>query len=125
MTKPIRPSGFTLLELLIVMTIVGILTAVSLPRYAAYRAKAFDVRAQSDLRSVALAEEAYFIDWEAYKSCAGGGCTILPGIRSLSPGVILAVAATPAGFVGTASHPKGSGKTFHWSSNEGGITNVD
>ena len=114
--------GFTLIELLVVMGIVSALIAVALPKYSAYRANAFDSRAEMDLRSVAMAEEAYFLEQEKYLSCSGAACSQLPGIQKLSAGVSLSVSATDTGFKGTSSHPKGSGKTFVWDSSEGGMT---
>ena len=116
-----RQNGFTLIELLVVMGIVSALIAVALPRYSDYRAHAFDSRAEIDLRSVAMAEEAYFLEKEEYLSCSGETCSQLPGIQKLSGGVTLAVTASRTGFTGTASHPKGSGKTFTWDSALGGM----
>jgi type IV pilus assembly protein PilA len=114
-------KAFTLIEVLVVITIVGVLSAIALPQYQAYRARAFDARAVSDLRSVAIAEEAYFLDSETYLSCANASCTALPGIKKLSAGVTLAIVAAPADFTGTASHATGSGKTYSWDSAAGGL----
>lgn len=114
-------SGFTLLELLISMAIVGILTSIAVPEYQQYRARAFDLRAQSDLRNVALAEEVYFLDFESYSSCSDDVCAELPGIARLSDGVQLSITATTTGFVGTASHRKGTGKQYEWDSMQGGL----
>jgi prepilin-type N-terminal cleavage/methylation domain-containing protein len=114
--------GFTLIELLVVMGIISSLIAVALPRYASYRASAFDSRAEIDLRSVAMAEEAYFLENDAYLPCSGESCALLPGIKKLSTGVELTVAVRPTGFTGTASHSKGTGKTFTWDSDLGGFT---
>ena len=120
--RQLRPqNGFTLIELLVVMGIVSALIAVALPRYSDYRAHAFDSRAEIDLRSVAMAEEAYFLEKEEYLSCSGDTCSQLPGIQKLSGGVTLSVTASKTGFTGTASHPKGSGKTFTWDSTLGGM----
>ena len=113
--------GFTLLELLITMSIIGILVSIAVPKFADYKARAFDTRASSDLRNVALAEEAYFIDNESYLSCQGGNCNVLPGIKGLSQGVTLSLVATPSGFTGTATHSKGTGKIFVWNSENGGL----
>jgi type IV pilus assembly protein PilA len=115
-------NGFTLIELLVVMGILSALIAVALPRYSAYRASAFDARAEMDLRSVAMAEEAYFLDNEVYLSCSGSSCTQLPGIQKISTGVVLTVTAAQTSFKATASHPRGSGKTFTWDSTQGGLT---
>lgn len=122
-TTHTKQDGFTLIELLVVMGIVSALIAVALPRYSDYRANAFDARAEIDLRSVAMAEEAYFLENEKYLSCSGDSCAQLPGIQKLSSGVALIIAATDNGFTGKASHPKGSGKTFQWDSSKGGMVN--
>ena len=114
-------KGFTLIELLIVMAVVGALLAIAIPQYSSYRKRAFDTRAQVDLRNVALAEEAYFLDYESYLDCANLTCTNLPGIRTLSNGVSLAVTATATGFIGTAKHPKGTGRVFTWDTDRGGL----
>ena len=115
-------NGFTLIELLVVMGILSALIAVALPRYSAYRANAFDARAEMDLRSVAMAEEAYFLDNEVYLSCSGTSCTQLPGIQKVSTGVVLTVTAAQTSFKATSSHPRGSGKVFTWDSAQGGLT---
>lgn len=113
--------AFTLLEILIVLTIVSILTAVALPQYNDYKKQAFDARSISDLRNVAISEEAYFMQTEKYLSCNGDTCTILPGMAAVSKGVLLSVQAEPEKFTATSSHPKGSGKTFKWDSSRGGM----
>lgn len=116
-----RESAFTLIELLAVIAIIGILLAIAIPQYAEYKKRGFDTRAKTDLRNVAIAEEAQFIDSETYLSCADVTCTNLPGIATLSKGVTLAITATPSGFTGTATHDQGSGVTFHWNSANGGL----
>lgn len=113
--------GFTLIELLVVITIVSILAAIALPQYQAYRSRAFDTRAVSDLRSVAIAEEAYFLDNERYLSCSDSSCLVLPGVSRLSNGVSLAIQANTIDFTGRASHISGSGRTYQWDSAAGGL----
>lgn len=115
-------NGFSLIELLVVMGIMSALIAVALPKYSSYRATAFDSRAEMDLRSIAMAEEAYFLENEKYLSCSDAACAELPGIQRLSDGVKLSISASDTGFRGTSSHPKGSGKIFSWDSNLGGMT---
>lgn len=55
-------KGFTLTELMIVVAIIGILTAIAVPVLASYRAKAYDVVAKNDLRNAMEFLGLYFIE---------------------------------------------------------------
>lgn len=59
-------SGFTLLELLVVVSIVGILASIAIPQYASYRARGFDSIVESQVRHVATGQEAYFAGNSSY-----------------------------------------------------------
>lgn len=55
-------SGFTLVELLVVMLILGILAAIAIPAFFSQRDKGYDADAKADARSVQTALETYAID---------------------------------------------------------------
>ncbi|MFZ2950168.1 MAG: prepilin-type N-terminal cleavage/methylation domain-containing protein [Desulfuromonadaceae bacterium] len=59
-------KGFTLIELLIVVAIIGILAAIAIPQFSAYRAKAYNSAAQSDLKNTKTGLEAFFADNQKY-----------------------------------------------------------
>ncbi len=61
-------KGFTLIELMIVIAIIGILAAIAIPQFSAYRQRSYNSAAQADLRNAATAQEAYYVDFSGYIS---------------------------------------------------------
>lgn len=118
-------AGFTLVELLVVVAILGILAAIAIPQFNVYRQKGFDARAVTDLRNAATSEEAYFSSNSTYTSCndATSCASILGFGYKNSSGVQLKMTGTVSTFTGTASHGSGSGKVWSYDNAAGGITN--
>jgi len=61
-----KNEGFTLIELMIVIAIIGILAAIAIPQFSAYRTRSYNAAAEADLRNAATAQEAYYVDNQTY-----------------------------------------------------------
>jgi prepilin-type N-terminal cleavage/methylation domain-containing protein len=79
MSKKTIRKGFTLVELLIVVAIILILIAIALPNFTAALVRTKVARVRSDMRTVATALDAYFVDNRDYPT--GFGLTVDPSDR--------------------------------------------
>ncbi len=59
-------KGFTLIELMIVIAIIGILAAIAIPQFSSYRAKSFNTASVSDAKNGRTDLEAYFAEFQEY-----------------------------------------------------------
>ena len=66
-------TGFTMIELLIVIVIMGILSAIGLGTFTSSQLKARDSKRKSDLRTIGDALEVYYNDWGNYPIDGGDG----------------------------------------------------
>lgn len=75
-----RNSGFTLVELLIVVAIIGILAAIAVPSYRDYITRGKITEATGNLADLRVKMEQYYMDNRRYSSTTGGGtCGITGG----------------------------------------------
>lgn len=96
--------GFTLIELLIVVVIIGVLASIAIPKYTATKEKTYLARMRSDLRNLAVAQEAYAEDNATYYN---GPIPNVALTYNPSPSVTVVLSnVSPGGYQATASHPQ-------------------
>jgi len=110
-------SGFTLIEVLVVIAIIGILAAIAIPQYSAFRKRSYTAHITSDFISAATAQEAYLLDNNVYSNSLSE-LTSLGYVQHADINLGI-VGTSTAGFRLTASHNKcASGE---WTFNSGNV----
>ena len=106
-----KNEGFTLIELMIVIAIIGILAAIAIPQFSAYRQRSFNAASESDLRNAATAQEAYYVDAQRYVIDPQTNLTGQVYGLYISQMVVMGGILTTNGYNMTAYHPSGN-KTY-------------
>ena len=54
--------GFTLIEILMVVVIIGILAALAIPKFSRSKSMTYSASIKQDLRTLSVAQEDYFLE---------------------------------------------------------------
>ena len=115
----INAKGFSLVELLVVVAIIGLLAGIAIPQFISYRARGVDSQMKGDLKNAALAMESYFAENKTYPTSLAA--IIAVGFTQ-TDGVALTIdLTTPPSFRLTASKLSGTQATFTYDSTTGVI----
>lgn len=122
-------KGFTLIELMVVVAIMGILAAVAIPQYKQYVIRGNRAAAQAFMMDVANREKQYLLDARSYISGSTDATGVLSSLNMTAPKVVytnytitiaaVSAVSAPPTFTITASPVAGSPQA---SANDGDLT---
>lgn len=99
-----RDEGFSLIELLVVILIIGILAAIALPNFMSNRDRSYDTVAKTAARNAVSQVEACFVNREDYRDCTdAAGIGASSGLSfGTGPGQVVITASSKDTFAVTA-----------------------
>jgi type IV pilus assembly protein PilA len=115
----IATSGFTLVEILIIIAILGILAVIAIPQFISYRSQAIDAQLKSDLRNAAVTVESYFTKRSVYPASIDEVYAF--GFQPTDGVTLTLDLVTASTYTITAAKPGGTQPSFTFNSSSGSI----
>ena len=110
----LKKQGFTLIELMLVVAIIGILAALAVPNFMSYRQRSYDKIANTVLKNITSAQSAYNAANGIYTSSTSSIMAIDPNIPVSTTTLVTwgISSASATGFTASSTHVRGSGMTY-------------
>ena len=117
--RSFKSAGFTLVEILVVIAVIGLLAAIAIPQFITYRSEAIDAEMKSDLRNASIVIEAYYAKQTVLPASLAE--TVGYGFQSTDGVTVSFVILSPTSYRVTAAKTGGTQPNFTYDSATGSI----
>lgn len=106
-----RIDGFTLMELIVAMVIIGIIAAIAIPNYSEYVLRGYRSSAQAFIADVASRQAQFFLDRRTYAATVAALNMAAPAEIANRYDIAIATAAGPPATFTVTATPTGTQAT--------------